>query len=104
MENEKHDSAEATEDSEGSGVDSDDPLTVDTKYGKSFRHFTREVLPRLDNYRNVLSLHAAPRPTLDELHNASLSRKWRCDLCIVCVECLGRRMDVETVMLESGVV
>ncbi|KAM3960424.1 sodium chloride cotransporter 69 [Aphomia sociella] len=67
---------EATEESDGSGMDSDDPLTAtDTKYGKSFRHFTREALPRLDNYRNVLSLHAAPRPTLDELHNASLSRK-----------------------------
>ncbi|CAH2269402.1 jg16428 [Pararge aegeria aegeria] len=63
-------------DSDGSGMESDDPLTAtDTKYGKSFRHFTREALPRLDNYRNVLSLHAAPRPTLDELHNASLSRK-----------------------------
>ncbi|KAL0821329.1 hypothetical protein ABMA28_005921 [Loxostege sticticalis] len=67
---------EATEDSDASGMESDDPLTAtDTKYGKSFRHFTREALPRLDNYRNVLSLHAAPRPTLDELHNASLSRK-----------------------------
>ncbi|XP_028166446.1 bumetanide-sensitive sodium-(potassium)-chloride cotransporter-like [Ostrinia furnacalis] len=67
---------DATEDSDASGMDSDDPLTAtDTKYGKSFRHFTREALPRLDNYRNVLSLHAAPRPTLDELHNASLSRK-----------------------------
>ncbi|KAI5643912.1 amino acid permease domain-containing protein [Phthorimaea operculella] len=66
---------DATEESED-GMDSDDPLTMqDTKYGKSFRHFTREALPRLDNYRNVLSLHAAPRPTLDELHNASLSRK-----------------------------
>ncbi|XP_032514498.1 bumetanide-sensitive sodium-(potassium)-chloride cotransporter [Danaus plexippus] len=63
-------------DSDSSGMESDDPLTTsDTKYGKSFRHFTREALPRLDNYRNVLSLHAAPRPTLDELHNASLSRK-----------------------------
>ncbi|CAH0758269.1 unnamed protein product [Diatraea saccharalis] len=67
---------EGTEDSDASGMESDDPLTAtDTKYGKSFRHFTREALPRLDNYRNVLSLHAAPRPTLDELHNASLSRK-----------------------------
>ncbi|XP_052752260.1 bumetanide-sensitive sodium-(potassium)-chloride cotransporter-like isoform X2 [Galleria mellonella] len=67
---------DATEESDASGLDSDDPLTAtDTKYGKSFRHFTREALPRLDNYRNVLSLHAAPRPTLDELHNASLSRK-----------------------------
>ncbi|XP_053611514.1 bumetanide-sensitive sodium-(potassium)-chloride cotransporter isoform X2 [Plodia interpunctella] len=75
MEDDRQDS-HVTEDSEGSGMESDDPLTAtDTKYGKSFRHFTREALPRLDNYRNVLSLHAAPRPTLDELHNASLSRK-----------------------------
>ncbi|KPJ14477.1 Bumetanide-sensitive sodium-(potassium)-chloride cotransporter [Papilio machaon] len=75
MEDEKTED-EGSEESEGSGMDSDDPLTVtDTKYTKSFRHFTREALPRLDNYRNVLSLHAAPRPTLDELHNASLSRK-----------------------------
>ncbi|XP_048484442.1 bumetanide-sensitive sodium-(potassium)-chloride cotransporter [Plutella xylostella] len=66
---------EAGSESDNSGMDSDDPLTTDTKYGKSFRHFTREALPRLDNYRNVLSLHAAARPSLDELHNASLSRK-----------------------------
>ncbi|XP_030372574.1 bumetanide-sensitive sodium-(potassium)-chloride cotransporter isoform X2 [Scaptodrosophila lebanonensis] len=47
----------------------------DTKYGKSFRHFTREALPRLDNYRNMMSIQAAYRPTLDELHNATLVRK-----------------------------
>ncbi|XP_067646757.1 bumetanide-sensitive sodium-(potassium)-chloride cotransporter isoform X2 [Eurosta solidaginis] len=47
----------------------------DTKYGKSFRHFTREALPRLDNYRNILSIQAAYRPTLDELHNATLTGK-----------------------------
>nr|XP_022904226.1 bumetanide-sensitive sodium-(potassium)-chloride cotransporter [Onthophagus taurus] len=47
----------------------------DTKYGKSFRHFTREALPRLDNYRNIMSLQAANRPTLDELHNATLPNK-----------------------------
>lgn len=42
----------------------------DTKYyAKSFRHFTREALPRLDNYRNMMSIQAAYRPTLDELHN-----------------------------------
>ncbi|KAJ0174949.1 hypothetical protein K1T71_009090 [Dendrolimus kikuchii] len=76
MEEDKHDDVTTDDDSDASAMDSDDPLTVtDTKYGKSFRHFTREALPRLDNYRNVLSLHAAPRPTLDELHNASLSRK-----------------------------
>lgn len=39
------------------------------------RHFTREALPRLDNYRNIMSIQAAYRPTLDELHNASFTRK-----------------------------
>ncbi|KAJ6635705.1 Bumetanide-sensitive sodium-(potassium)-chloride cotransporter [Pseudolycoriella hygida] len=47
----------------------------DTRYGKSFRHFTREALPRLDNYRNILSIQAAHRPTLDELHNATMTNK-----------------------------
>ncbi|XP_054285767.1 solute carrier family 12 member 1-like [Macrosteles quadrilineatus] len=37
-------------------------------YVKSFRHFTREALPRMDNYRNIMSIQAAYRPTLDELH------------------------------------
>ncbi|XP_018323226.1 bumetanide-sensitive sodium-(potassium)-chloride cotransporter isoform X2 [Agrilus planipennis] len=36
---------------------------------------TREALPRLDNYRNIMSFQAANRPTLDELHNATLSNK-----------------------------
>ncbi|XP_065169631.1 solute carrier family 12 member 2-like [Atheta coriaria] len=49
--------------------------TYDTKYVKSFRHLTREALPRLDNYRNIMSLQAANRPTLDELHNATLPNK-----------------------------
>lgn len=47
----------------------------DTKIYKSFRHFTREALPRMDNYRNILSIQAQNRPTLDELHNATLSQK-----------------------------
>lgn len=46
-------------------------------YVKSFRHFTREALPRMDNYRNIMSIQAAYRPTLDELHNASLHGKVR---------------------------
>lgn len=41
----------------------------------SCRHFTREALPRLDNYRNMMSIQAAYRPTLDELHNATLVGK-----------------------------
>lgn len=40
-----------------------------------YRHLTREALPRLDNYRNIMSLQAANRPTLDELHNATLPNK-----------------------------
>jgi solute carrier family 12 sodium/potassium/chloride transporter 2 len=39
------------------------------------RHLTREALPRLDNYRNIMSLQAANRPTLDELHNSTLPNK-----------------------------
>lgn len=41
---------------------------------KSFRHFTREALPRLDNYRNILSIQAIHRPSLDELHNPTLNK------------------------------
>ena len=41
----------------------------DTKNVKSLRHYTREALPRVDNYRNILSVHRhMTRPTLDELH------------------------------------
>jgi hypothetical protein len=47
----------------------------DTKYAKSFRHFTREALPRLDNYRNMMSIQAAYRPTLDELHDLTVHGK-----------------------------
>lgn len=39
------------------------------------RHFTREALPRLDNYRNILSIQAGTRPTLEELHNATIVNK-----------------------------
>lgn len=41
----------------------------------SHRHFTREALPRLDNYRNIMSIQAGTRPTLEELHNASITNK-----------------------------
>ncbi|XP_055384360.1 bumetanide-sensitive sodium-(potassium)-chloride cotransporter isoform X2 [Condylostylus longicornis] len=62
----------------------------DTKYGKSFRHFTREALPRLDNYRNIMSIQAAYRPTLDELHNATLTNKM--------THSLSRNEDAEAAM------
>ena len=44
---------------------------------KSLRNMTREALPRLDNYRNILSIQAAHRPSLDELHNPTLLNKVR---------------------------
>lgn len=55
-------------------------MNESTKYAKSLRHLTREALPRLDNYRNILSIQAGHRPTLDELHNATIHEKVRlCD-------------------------
>jgi len=49
----------------------------DTRYAKSLGQLTREALPKLDNYRDLLSVHAAPRPTLDELHHATYMEKVR---------------------------
>lgn len=63
------------DDSDSNDEDRESLLDSDTKYGRSFRHFTREALPRLDNYRNILSIQAVYRPTLDELHNATLTGK-----------------------------
>ncbi|XP_064474714.1 solute carrier family 12 member 2-like [Ornithodoros turicata] len=48
--------------------------SYDTHNVRSLRHYTREALPRLDHYRNVMSVHGhMARPTLDELHNATLT-------------------------------
>ncbi|GAB6029314.1 solute carrier 12 [Chamberlinius hualienensis] len=48
--------------------------TYDTHYLKSLRHMTREALPRIDHYRNILSISgAAHRPTLDDLHNQTIT-------------------------------
>ncbi|XP_062565684.1 bumetanide-sensitive sodium-(potassium)-chloride cotransporter isoform X2 [Armigeres subalbatus] len=58
-----------------SNEDEEDNLIDDNKYARSFRHFTREALPRADNYRNILSFQANNRPTLDELHHASITNK-----------------------------
>lgn len=49
-------------------------LLGDQETRKSLRHMTREALPRLDNYRNILSIQAAHRPSLDELHNPTLDK------------------------------
>lgn len=47
-------------------------LLGDQETRKSLRNMTREALPRLDNYRNILSIQAVHRPSLDELHNPTL--------------------------------
>lgn len=49
-------------------------------YAMENRHFTREALPRLDNYRDILSIQAVYRPTLDDLHNATMSNKVRMNI------------------------
>ncbi|KAH8040340.1 hypothetical protein HPB51_010120 [Rhipicephalus microplus] len=41
----------------------------DTVNVKSLLHYTHEALPRVDHYRNIMSVHGhVSRPTLDELH------------------------------------
>ncbi|XP_057664509.1 bumetanide-sensitive sodium-(potassium)-chloride cotransporter isoform X1 [Diorhabda carinulata] len=52
-----------------------DRTKLNSDYIKSFRQLTREALPRLDNYRNIMSVQATNRPTLDELRDATLTNK-----------------------------
>ncbi|XP_022249668.1 solute carrier family 12 member 2-like isoform X1 [Limulus polyphemus] len=48
--------------------------TYDTHNVRSLCHYTREALPNVDHYRNVMSVHGHMiRPTLDELHHATLT-------------------------------
>lgn len=42
-------------------------------YGKSLHNYTHDALPKMDNYRNLMSLQAASRPTLDELHDEEMA-------------------------------
>lgn len=44
-------------------------------YGQTFQKHTQEALPKLDNYRNIMSVQAAQRPTLDELHGDGVKRQ-----------------------------
>ncbi|CAH1173712.1 unnamed protein product [Phaedon cochleariae] len=71
----KVDASEQTDDEEYDVHSATDRTKLNSDMVKSFRHLTREALPRLDNYRNVMSIQAANRPTLDELLNASLPAK-----------------------------
>ncbi|GFY52978.1 solute carrier family 12 member 2 [Trichonephila inaurata madagascariensis] len=64
----------------------DGDRSYDTHNVRSLRHYTREALPRADHYRNVMSVHGQlNRPTLDELHDPSLStspdhKEWVCSV------------------------
>ncbi|XP_066244709.1 bumetanide-sensitive sodium-(potassium)-chloride cotransporter [Euwallacea similis] len=56
-------------------ISATDKTKLNTDYAhKSLRHLTREVLPRVENYRDIMSIQAANRPTLEELHNATLPK------------------------------
>ncbi|XP_076252109.1 sodium chloride cotransporter 69 isoform X2 [Rhynchophorus ferrugineus] len=75
------DKGNATFDSNNDQNEDDDLLGVTDRtflnsegVNKSLRHMTREALPRLDNYRNIMSIQAANRPTLDELYNSTLPK------------------------------
>ena len=54
-------------------------------YDKTLGQLTREALPKLDNYRALDSLHAAYRPTMDELHNNTFHEKVSVCLCYTCM-------------------
>ncbi len=65
-------------------VDADDSLppetnqytyVYDTRYQKSMSQLTRDVLPNLDNYRDLMSVHAIHRPTPEELLSSNYTEK-----------------------------
>lgn len=59
----------------------------DTRNLKSFKHYTREALPRVDNYRNMASIHGhSERPTLDELHGVQTTVQFDSKVSYVVLE------------------
>ncbi|XP_060523843.1 bumetanide-sensitive sodium-(potassium)-chloride cotransporter [Cylas formicarius] len=63
-------------DSEDDDIATSDTTRLNVDYhSKSLRRLTREALPRIDNYRNVTSIQATNRPTLEELHSATLGKE-----------------------------
>lgn len=48
---------------------------AETVYGKNFAYYTREALPRMDNYKNISSAAQVVRPTLDELRSEAMYAK-----------------------------
>jgi len=45
-----------------------------TVYGKNFAYYTREALPNMDNYKNIID-GVVQRPTLDELRSEAMYAK-----------------------------
>jgi hypothetical protein len=46
-----------------------------TVYDKSLAYYTREALPKMDNYKNLQSMELSARPTLDELRSEAMYAK-----------------------------
>jgi len=46
-----------------------------TVYGKSLAYYTREALPKMDNYKNLQDMEMCARPTLDELRSEAMYAK-----------------------------
>jgi hypothetical protein len=44
-------------------------------YGKSLYRYTQDALPKMENYKDVMSIKAMQRPTIDELHEPSMRKK-----------------------------
>jgi hypothetical protein len=44
-------------------------------YGRSLDNYTHDALPKVENYRNMMSIQAAQRPTLDELHDGGIIQR-----------------------------
>jgi len=44
-------------------------------YGRSLQNYTHDALPKMNNYRNMMSIQAAQRPTLDELHEGGITQR-----------------------------
>jgi len=60
----------------GQEVDAEDSPNQYTYWNqKSLGQLTREALPKYDHYRDITSVHAEQRPTLDELHDATFHEK-----------------------------
>lgn len=49
-----------------------------TVYNKNFAYYTREALPKMDNYKNIVStVFDSGRPTMDELRSEAMYAKVR---------------------------